>query len=347
MHHIAVDAMGGDHAPESIVRGISSLFDESLGFSFHLYGDKDLIFPLLEKHNLPSSDPRLHVFHAPGVIASDAKPSYALRNSANTSMRLAIEAVQTNQCQAVLSGGNTGAYMGLCKVILKTLPGINRPALAGLLPTLEDRCVMLDVGANIDSTPEQLVQFSVFGRAYAACMLDRIAPTVGILNIGTEDIKGNEILRTTRSLLKGVLPKAIFRGFVEGNEVFAGAADVVVTDGFNGNVAIKSAEGAIKLMRIHLQRSLTTSWLSCICAYFLRSSIKTLTQKLDPRSYNGAPLLGLRYLAVKSHGGADYKAFANALHITMRLMTKGIISSLENSLKKDLLSHSQDTSTMA
>ncbi len=335
MYTLAIDVMGGDNAPDSVIEGLSRVYSSCLDFSFHLFGDEPTITKLLKTNNLPSDTSQIVIHHADNVLSDAEKPATALRNSAGTSMRRAIEAVKDGTCSAVVSAGNTGAYMALCKVILKTMPDIDRPALVGLMPARNRACVMLDVGANIGSTPLQLLQFSVFGRAYATCMLNIESPTVGLLNIGTEDMKGTDDVRETKALMEHKMPKDRFVGFVEANDIFENRADVVITDGFNGNISIKTAEGVLKLMRRDLKSALQTSPLARLAAWFLGRNLRAFEKTLDPRNYNGAPLLGLTKLAMKSHGGADAHAFANCLQISMQLVKKELITRIADSLKKD------------
>lgn len=335
MYTLAIDVMGGDRAPASVIGGVSLVYSTCPDFRFHLYGDAPTVTKLLSAHAIPSDTARVVVHHTDAVLSDEEKPATALRNSAQTSMRCAIEAVRDGLCDAVVSAGNTGAYMALCKVILKTMPNIARPALVGLMPARGNPCVMLDVGANIDSTPLQLLQFSIFGRAYATCMLNIESPTVGLLNIGTEDMKGTDVLRETKRLLEQKMPANRFVGFVEANAIFENCADVVVTDGFNGNISIKTAEGVLKLMRRELKTALHTSLVSRLAAWCIGRKLHTFEASLDPRNYNGAPLVGLTKLAMKSHGGADAHAFANCLKTSMQLVKKQLIARIAESLKKD------------
>ena len=251
------------------------------------------------------------------------KPSHVLRQGRNTSMRLAIDAVKDGRASAAVSAGNTGALMALAKFVLKTLPGIERPAIASLMPTRRSETVVLDLGANTECDADNLVQFAVMGEVFARAVLGIAKPTVGLLNIGTEDVKGNDTLRDAAAALRSS-PLAIeFRGFVEGTDLASGKVDVVVTDGFTGNVALKAAEGAVGLYAQFLREAFKSSLLSKLGYLLAKPALELLRRRLDPRRYNGAMFLGLNGIVVKSHGGTDAVGFANAIGVAADLVGQG------------------------
>ena len=251
------------------------------------------------------------------------EPSHVLRQGRNTSMRLAIDAVKDGRASAAVSAGNTGALMALAKFVLKTLPGIERPAIASLMPTRRSETVVLDLGANTECDADNLVQFAVMGEVFARAVLGIAKPTVGLLNIGTEDVKGNDTLREAAAALRSS-PLAIeFRGFVEGTDLASGKVDVVVTDGFTGNVALKAAEGAVGLYAQFLREAFKSSLLSKLGYLLAKPALELLRQRLDPRRYNGAMFLGLNGIVVKSHGGTDAVGFANAIGVAADLVGQG------------------------
>ncbi len=282
---IALDAMGGDHAPAIVLRGADIALMRHPGVRFLLFGD------------------------------DDTKPSQALRAARRSSMRLAIEAVAEGRADGVVSAGNTGALMAIAKFVLKTLPGIDRPAIATFFPTRRGESVILDLGANIECDAENLVQFALMGDAFARTVLGLVQPTVGLLNVGSEDLKGNDAVRAAGAQLRGGMTPIRFHGFVEGDDIAAGTVDVIVTDGFTGNVALKTAEGIAKLFSESLRASFRHSVLARIGYVFARGALKKLAARLDPRRYNGAMFLGLGGIAVKSHGSTDAFGFANAIGV--------------------------------
>ena len=249
---IALDAMGGEHAPDMVLRGAEMALQRHPDLRFLLFGAEPELRPLLAK--LPRLDPAVSVHHTSEVVLDDDRPSLALRAGRQSSMRLAIDAVADGRADGVVSAGNTGALMAMAKIVLKTLPGIDRPAIASFFPTRRGESVMLDLGANVECDAENLVQFALMGDVFARTVLGLVEPTVGLLNVGSEDLKGNDAVRGRRLRLRGALSPIRFHGFVEGDDIAAGTVDVIVTDGFTGNIAVKTAEGTAKLFSEFLRR---------------------------------------------------------------------------------------------
>ena len=312
---IALDAMGGDHAPGSILRGADIARKRFPGISFLLYGDSAKLNRML--NTIPELQKVCSVIHTDEVVASDDKPSVALRRSRNSSMALAIKAVRDSKAHAVVSAGNTGALMAIAKVLLRTLPGIDRPAIGGLLPSERGDIVMLDLGANVSCDANNLFEFAVMGDAFSRALLGVEKPSIGILNIGTEEVKGNEAVKTAASMLKESELQLNFYGHVEGNDLGKGTVDVVVTDGFSGNIALKTLEGTAKMMTTGLEEALKGSILGRIGGLIAWPSFRKFRRRFDPRLHNGAMLLGLNGIVIKSHGGMDKVGFANAIKVAV------------------------------
>ncbi|MEX2642078.1 MAG: phosphate acyltransferase PlsX [Acetobacterales bacterium] len=319
---IAVDAMGGDHAPDMVIRGLALARERYPHVRYILFGDEARVGPLLER--MPQAAEVSEFRHTPDAISNDAKPSIALRSGRQSSMRLAINAVADGEAGGVISAGNTGAYMATAKFALKTLSTIDRPAIVATTPSRRGDVVMLDLGANIECDAENLVQFAVMGEVFARIVLGIQKPTVGILNVGAEDLKGVDTVRLAASMLRQSALAATFHGFVEGNDITAGRVDVVVTDGFTGNVAIKTIEGAGQFMSGLLRDMFGSSWRSRLGYLLARPAVEYLRQSLDPRRYNGAMLVGLNGVAVKSHGGTDEIGFAHALGVAIDMVGNDI-----------------------
>src|SRR5580700_9568066 len=315
--------MGGDRAPEIVLQGANLALDRHPDTRFLLFGAEAQVLPLLAQ--LPRVSKAVTLFHTSEVVADDAKPSLALRAGRRSSMRLAIDAVAEGRADGVVSAGNTGALMAIAKFVLKTLPGIDRPAIATFYPTLRGESVMLDLGANIECDAENLVQFALMGDAFARSVLGVIEPTVGLLNVGSEDLKGNDAVRAAAARLRGGLTPVRFYGFVEGDDITAGTVDVIVTDGFTGNVALKTAEGAARLFAETLRASFRHSTMAKIGYLFARGALHKFRDRFDPRRYNGAMFLGLRGIAVKSHGATDAFGFANAIGVAIDMKVNGFL----------------------
>ncbi|MBP2294610.1 phosphate acyltransferase PlsX [Azospirillum rugosum] len=329
---IALDAMGGDHAPDMVVAGADIARERHPNVHYLLFGDAARIEPLLAQR--PALKALVEVRHTPDSVAGDAKPSIALRAGRQSSMRLAIDSVAAGEAACVVSAGNTGALMAMAKFVLKTLPGIDRPAIASFFPTLRGESIMLDLGANTECQPENLVQFAVMGAVFARTVLALSEPTIGVLNIGSEEVKGNEVVRAAAARLREMPLPGRFHGFVEGNDIPGGAVDVIVTDGFTGNIALKTAEGTAKLFAEFLRRSFQSSWAAQLGYLLARGAFKRLKQRIDPRRYNGAMFLGLRGVCVKSHGGTDAIGFANAIGVAYNLAANGFNDRIKEEMQR-------------
>ncbi|MCH7929367.1 MAG: phosphate acyltransferase PlsX [Proteobacteria bacterium] len=318
---IALDAMGGDRAPDVVIKGANVARVRHPDARFLLFGDETQLVALLQRY--PKLAAVSTVRHSDTVVGASDKPSNALRQGRDSSMRHAIDAVRDGEAVGVVSAGNTGALMAMAMTVLKTLPGIRRPAMASILPTQRGQTVMLDLGANVECTAENLVQFAVMGEVFARAVLGVVTPTVGLLNVGIEMVKGNDTVRTAAKLLQaGNLP-ITFYGFVEGDDITAGTVDVVVTDGFTGNVALKTAEGTARLCSQFLRTAFKQSLWSRIGYVFARRAILSLREQLDPRSHNGGTFLGLNGVVVKSHGSTDVLGFANAIDFAVDIAKEG------------------------
>lgn len=322
MKPLALDVMGGDGAPEAIVLGARHALRQRPDLRFLFFGDESQIAPLLPKAKFPEGAVR--ICHTPDFITMDMKPSAALRQGKNSSMRLAIEAVKAGEASAAVSAGNTGALMAMSKLVHKTLPGINRPAIIAFFPAIGRRIVMLDLGANLQCSARELMQFSYMGDAFAKAVLGLKNPTIGLLNVGSEEEKGHEELKAAAQMLREPHCKLHFKGYVEGHDLVEGKVDVVVTDGFTGNVALKTAEGTGKLIGHMIRETISSSLFAKIGFLLAKPAMMTLKRKLDPRSYNGAMFIGLNGITVKSHGGTDAKGFANAIDVAARLVEQDI-----------------------
>jgi glycerol-3-phosphate acyltransferase PlsX len=329
---IALDAMGGDRAPEIVIQGADIALERHPNAQFLIFGAESQIIPLLARLPRVAKVATLH--HTSEKVQNDDKPSQALRAGRGTSMRLAIDAVADGRADGVVSAGNTGALMALAKFALKTLPGIDRPAIATFFPTMRGESVMLDLGANIECDAENLVQFALMGDAFAKSVLGVTEPTVGLLNVGSEDQKGNDAVRGAAAQLRGGLIPLRFHGFVEGDDIAAGTVDVIVTDGFTGNVALKTTEGTAKLFAEALRSSFSHSMMAKIGYVFARGALQKFRDRFDPRRYNGAMFLGLGGIAVKSHGSTDAFGFANAIGVAIDMKMNGFLEKIRTDLAR-------------
>jgi glycerol-3-phosphate acyltransferase PlsX len=331
---IAIDAMGGDTGPEVMIAGAARAFARRPDLSFILFGDEAAVAAQLRRHD--GLDSVCQIVHTPDVITADDKPTQAIRRAKTTSMGRAIAAVKGGQANAAVSAGNTGALMAMSKLALRTMPGIHRPALAALLPTLgENDLVMLDLGANTECDAQNLVQFAVMGAAYSRVVLDLERPRVQLLNIGTEELKGTDELKDAAAILRDADYLGMqFDGFIEGDKLSRGDVDVVVTDGFSGNIALKSLEGTARFVTDLLKRAFTSSIRSKVGFLISRPATELLRHHLDPNNHNGAVFLGLNGLVVKSHGSATDKGVANAIRVAARMvrqdLTRKIIEDLDH-----------------
>ncbi len=314
---LAIDAMGGDHAPDTIVAGLDIAAERHPKARFLLVGDEAKLAPLLAIHKRAAA--LCTVRHAPDVIGNDIKPTAALRLR-RASLRIAIDAVAAGQATGVVSAGNTGAILALAQVVIRPMQGISRPAMAAIGPSAGGDVVLLDLGANIACDSRNLVEFAVMGDVFARTVLGLTAPTIGLLNVGSEELKGDDRVRQAADVLRRSHLAPQFHGFVEGHDITAGTVDVVVTDGFTGNVALKTGEGALKLMGDMLRQVFTGSLAGKIAYLLVRPGLERLREWLDPRRYNGAVLLGLNGVVVKSHGGTDAQGFAHAVDVAMDMV---------------------------
>ena len=314
---LAVDAMGGDQAPEMVISGLEIAATRHPDAKFLVYGDLAKLEPLVA--NTRRLKAQAALFHAGEVITGDMKPTVALRLR-DSSLRRAIDAVLNGEAGGVISAGNTGALLALSKIVLKTMPGIDRPAMAAIAPSAKGDVVLLDLGANVVYDARNLVEFAVMGEMFAKVVLGLPAPSFGLLNIGSEEGKGDEILRSAAATLRESPIGAQFHGFVEGHDIAGGTVDVVVTDGFTGNVALKTGEGALKLVGGLIKDVFNAGPFAKMGYLFARGGLKRLRETLDPRRYNGAVFLGLNGVVVKSHGGTDAKGYAHAVDVAMDML---------------------------
>ena len=329
---VAVDGMGGDSAPEVVIGGIEATCHADSKVKFLLFGNKEKIDPLLSRTHYAQE--LCELIHTDEEVTNDDKPTFALRNRTKSSMRLAIDAVKEHKADAVISAGNTGALMAMATIVLKTLPGIIRPAIASSFPTQAGDSVMLDLGANVECDSNNLVQFAVMGEVYARNELGLSQPSVGILNVGVEGLKGNDSVRDAAAILKNSNLPLEFYGFIEGDDIGKGTVDVIVTDGFTGNIALKTAEGTAQMIAYFLKDALKSSILSKAGALLARPAIEKVRSHFDPRRYNGALLLGLNGICVKSHGGTDEVGFAHAIQVGVNLVRRD----LNDLIKEDIAS---------
>jgi len=319
---VSIDAMGGDAGPGVVVSALLRTLQRHTSVQFLLHGDEAQLNPLLAKHGKLKS--RTTVRHTTGRVAMEDKPSHVLRRGRDTSMWHAIESLKQGEADVAVSAGNTGALMAVSMFGLGIVDGISRPAIATIWPTLRGQTVVLDVGANVVATDEQLVDFAVMGEAFAHVIFGLERPTVGILNVGAEEQKGNDAVKGAAQILRNSSLPMAFHGFVEGDDIAKGTVDVVVTDGFTGNIALKTAEGTARLVGTYLRQSLKRSLLSRLGALVASGALSTLRRKLDPRASNGGIFLGLNGVVVKSHGGADAVGFASALDMAIDMARTNI-----------------------
>lgn len=325
--------MGGDHAPQMVIEGVAqarTLFPDT---KFHIFGDGTVVKPLLEGY--PELRAASELFHTDSVVSSDDKPSQALRRGRQSSMGLAIQAVKDDEADVAISAGNTGALMALAKFMLRTMPGIDRPALISPMPTLRGESVMLDLGANVECDSNNLVQFAIMGAAYVNTVLGLSKPTVALLNVGVEDLKGKDSIKAAADVLKSSphLPMQ-FVGFVEGNDIATGAVDVVVTDGFTGNIALKTAEGTARLVTDLLGRAFQSTLMTKLGYLMARHGLKSLKDHMDPNNHNGGVFLGLNGLVMKSHGSANAHGFASAVTSAIDMAQNDLIRLISENLQE-------------
>jgi phosphate acyltransferase len=314
---LAIDAMGGDQAPDMVVAGLAIAAERHPAARFLLIGDETKLAALLKRHKRAAGT--CTVRHAPDAIGNEMKPPAALRLK-GSSMRVAIDAVACGEAAGVVSAGNTGALLALAKIVVKALPGIDRPALATISPSVRGDVVMLDLGANVDCDARNLVEFALMGDVFARTVLGLTAPTIGLMNVGSEELKGDNRIRQAADALRESYLAPQFHGFIEGHDIGAGTTDVIVTDGFTGNVALKTREGDAKLIGGLLRQVFSSSWSARLGYLLARPGLDRLREWLDPRRYNGAVMLGLNGVVVKSHGGTDAAGFAHAVDVAMDMV---------------------------
>ncbi|MEW6331139.1 MAG: phosphate acyltransferase PlsX [Pseudomonadota bacterium] len=307
---IALDAMGGDHGVSVTVPAALASLRQQSALKLILVGQRDAIETELGRHRAASND-HLVVHHASEIVGMDEPPAQALRGKKDSSMRVAINLVKEGAAQAVVSAGNTGALMATARFVLKTLPGIDRPAIVTTLPTMHNHVHVLDLGANVDCTPEQLLQFAIMGSILVAAVEGKSRPRVGLLNVGEEDIKGNEIVKKTHELLRA--SPLNYAGFAEGDEIYTGDLDVIVCDGFVGNIMLKTSEGLARMITHFMKQEFKRNLLTKLSALVALPVLRAFRKRVDPRRYNGATLIGLTGTVIKSHGGADVLAFEHAI----------------------------------
>ncbi|WP_454916668.1 phosphate acyltransferase PlsX [Xanthobacter sediminis] len=328
---IALDAMGGDHGPETVLPGAEIALGRHPDASFVLYGDEPCLKGMLAR--FPKLAAASRIVHTDVVVGMDDKPSQALRRGRyKSSMWRAIDAVKLKDADAAVSAGNTGALMAMANFNLRTMPGISRPAIAGIWPTLRGESVVLDVGASIGATSKSLVEMAVMGSAMARVLFDIENPSVGLLNVGVEEIKGIEEVKEAARILREENWGVNYHGFVEGNDIGAGTVDVVVTEGFAGNIALKTAEGTAKQLASYLRAAMGRSLRARIGYLFARDAFQALREKMDPRRSNGGVFLGLNGIVIKSHGGTDAEGFASAVDVAYDMVRYALMARIEKSL---------------
>ncbi len=329
---LALDAMGGDHAPGIVVKGVALAHVRYPHTRFLLFGDEAKLKPLLAADATAAKC--CTIIHTTETVSPEAKPSQALRGGKQTSMWKAIEAVKNGEASGVVSAGNTGALMAMSKLIMRPLPGIDRPAIISIIPTRKGETAMLDLGANVQCDARNLVEFAIMGECFVRAMLGIERPTVGLLNIGSEDLKGTDTLREAAARLRDATLDMEFHGFVEGDDITKGTVDVVVTDGFTGNVALKTAEGTAKLYTEFLRNAVKTSWIAQFGMLFAKPVIMQVMARTDPRRYNGALFLGVNGVTVKSHGGTDAVGFANAVGVAVDMVERDVNKQIAEQLAR-------------
>ena len=329
---LSVDAMGGDNGPRIVLRGAEMALRERGNVEFIFHGPSEVLEPLLNE--FPSLKPVAQIKHAETVISMDDKPSQALRKGRNkSSMWSALQAVKDGEADAAVSCGNTGALMAMATFCLRPMEGFERPAIAAIWPTLRTDIIVLDVGATIGGSAQQLVDFSILGAALARALFDEDAPSIGLLNVGTEEVKGLETVKEAAKVLaahKGA--GFVYKGFVEGDDIGKGTVDVIVTEGFSGNIALKTAEGTARQVGTYLRNALKANFLSRIGAIFALQALTALRRKMDPRTVNGGVFLGLNGIVIKSHGGTDEVGFNSALGLAYEMGRSRLIDKIATGL---------------
>lgn len=333
MIRISLDAMGGDFGPEVVIPGAAKALERHPEVTFVFYGQREKCEPFLDR--FPKLKERSELHHCDVAIGMDEKPSQALRRGRNvSSMWRAIEAVKEGTADVAVSAGNTGALMAMAMFCLRMMPGIERPAIAGIWPTARGESIVLDIGATIGADAGQLLDFALMGGAMARALFDIESPTVGLLNVGAEEVKGNEEVKEAGRLLREAkLSSLTYYGFVEGDDLGKGTVDVVVTEGFTGNIALKAAEGTARQMAAFLKMAMSRTLMAKIGYLFARGAFRMLREKLDPRKSNGGVFLGLNGIVIKSHGGTDAEGYAAAIDVAYDMVKNGLTAKIESDLK--------------
>jgi glycerol-3-phosphate acyltransferase PlsX len=328
---IALDAMGGNHGPAVVVPAAAKSLEKHPELDFLLFGDQARIQPHLQQY--PALVQRSHVIHTEMVIQIEDKVTQAVRRGRTSSMWLALDAVKDGKARVAVSGGNTGALVAMAKLVFGTMRGVERPVIAGQWPTIDRRCIVLDLGGGVDATPQELVSFALFGAAAARALFEAIQPRVALLNIGVEDIKGDDNVREAHMWLKTNDLPLDYCGFVEADQIGQGAVDVIVTDGYAGNLALRTAEGTVNQIESYVREAFDTSFATRLGAILVESSLRSVRARVDRRYVNGAPLLGLNGIIVKSDENTDAIGFANAIGVARRLAHTDILTRLTKDLK--------------
>jgi len=328
---IAVDAMGGDNAPQKVIDGIELHQKKSTDIFYKVFGDRNLIESIIKKKSIDSS--LYELIHTEEKIKSEDSAFTAAKRGKKTSMWLAIESVKNNLSDIVISAGNTGALLVIAKLNLKMIENIDKPALSGLWPSKKGMSVVLDLGANIECNDKNLIDFAIMGSSLLKSLYPDEKAKVALLNIGSEEIKGNEIIKETYQKLNQIVNEDFeFKGFIEGNHIMDGNVNVVVADGFTGNVALKTAEGTANFITSELKKAMTSSIFGKLGSLISTNNLKKFKKKLDPRLYNGAILLGLDSPVIKSHGGTDFIGFANSLSVCEKIVKNNLIDKIKRSI---------------
>jgi glycerol-3-phosphate acyltransferase PlsX len=328
---IAIDAMSGDHGPSVTVPAALNALKQHMGLKLILVGDEQVLADELAQHNATASE-SLSIHHASQVVSMEDKPSQALRGKKDSSMRVALNLIKEGKAQACVSAGNTGALMATARFVLKTLEGIDRPAIITALPTIKGHSHMLDLGANVDSPAEVLYQFALMGSVLTSAVDNIERPTVGLLNIGEEEMKGNEQVQEAAALIAS--SGLNYVGFVEGDDIYKGTVDVVVADGFVGNVALKTSEGVAKMISHYMRQEFKRNIFTKLAALVAMPVLNAFKRRIDPRSYNGASLVGLRKIVIKSHGSADAFSFSTAIGEAVLEVEKNVPEMISEELGK-------------
>jgi glycerol-3-phosphate acyltransferase PlsX len=329
---ISIDAMGGDHGPSVVAPAVARVVKEGLDARFLLHGDEATLQAAIAK--LPIVQGHVEIRHADKVIGADEKPAQAMRRGKGASMWNALESLRAGEAAACVSAGNTGALMAISKLILRMAVGVERPALVANWPTLTGRTAVLDVGANIACDAQRLVEFAILGAAFHHAVNGSARPTVGLLNVGSEEEKGHEELREAQRMLREMSSLELdYRGFVEGDDIPKGTVDVVVTDGFTGNVALKTAEGLARYFRSELRRAFTADPFAHLAALVASGPLRRMAERFDPSTINAAPFLGLNGIVVKTHGGADARGFATAIRVAADLAASDFVARIDRNLR--------------